>query len=290
MTRSLSDRLAAYAFISPFVVAFAVFGLFAGVASFALSFTDWEGVSDGNFIGLANYAEMLRDESLHRAFLNTILVSLVVVPALTFGSLLVAWMIEARVIRIKPVASTLMLLPVLPSLVVVAFTFLWMMDPDYGLIGHLFRAFGVTPINIRTDSAASMPLIGMTIFWRSFGFALVIQLAGLQAFPSQVREAALVDGAGRWSYFWHILVPMSRPVLVFVSVLSTIGVFNAFEEPYVLYGPTGGRGEAGLMLGTYLYRTGFVEFDIGYTSAIAYFMVLVMVVVSLIQLRWGRAS
>lgn len=287
---SVRDRLAAYAFISPFVLAFAAFGLFAGAASLVLSFTDWQGVSDGNFVGLDNYAAMLGDESLHRAMWNTIVVAAVVVPFLTFGSLIVAWMIESRVIRFKPVLRTLFLLPVLPSLVVVAFIFMWMMDPDYGLIGHMSTALGLDPINIRVDSAAALPLISTTIIWRSFGFALVVQLAGLQAFPSQVREAAVVDGAGRWSYFWHVLVPMQRQVLVFVSVLSTIGVFNAFEEPYVLYGPTGGRAESGLLLGTYLYRTGFVDFDIGYTSAVAYLMVAIMVVLALLQLRLGRAT
>lgn len=288
MSSSIRDRLAAYAFISPFVIAFGVFGLFAGAASFALSFTDWQGVAEGNFIGIANYMAMLGDTSLLRALFNTVLVALVVVPLLTFGSLALAWVIESRIIRFKPVIRTMFLLPVLPSLVVVAFIFLWMMDPDYGLIGDMFSAVGLTPVNIRVDSAAALPLISTTIIWRSFGFALVIQLAGLQAFPSQVREAAIVDGAGRWSYFWQVLVPMQRQVLVFVSVLTTIGVFNAFEEPYVLFGPNGGRAESGLMLGTYLFRTGFVDFDIGYTSAIAYLMVVIMVVLALVQLRWGR--
>lgn len=284
----LDSALPAYVFISPFVLTFAIFGLFPVVTSLGLSFTDWGGVGDVNFIGVSNYLKMWDDESVRVAFRNTLIVWLVVVPILSFGTLMIAWAIEAKVIRFKGFLRTIFFLPLLPSLVVVSIIFLLMMDPTIGLIGQLFRLIGLPPVNILVNEQAAIPLLCLVIIWRSLGFGVIVHIAGLQAFPSQVRDAAQVDGAGAWQYFWHILVPMSKPIIAFVSVLSTISVFNVFEESYVLYGASAGPREAGLLVGTVLYRTGFKYFEFGYTSAIAYAMVLIVVAAALVQLRWGR--
>jgi ABC-type sugar transport system permease subunit len=267
-----------------------IFDTFAMFASFALSFTDYQGVGAAHFIGLANFQKMWGDATLHKALWNTMAIWLLTVPVLSFGSLVIAWCIESRLVRpLRAFLRTALFLPVLPSLVVVAIIFLLIMDPTFGLVGQLFRHFGLNPININTNSRAPVPLISFITIWKSLGYMIVIQSAGLQAFPTQVRDAARVDGVNVWQYFWRVLVPISKPVIAFVGVMSTFGVVNAFEESYLLYKTSGGPEQGGLILGTYLYREAFESFRIGYASAIAYMMTGIMVVFALLQLRWSRA-
>jgi ABC-type sugar transport system permease subunit len=282
---------APYVFILPFVAVFAIFGVFAVFASLALSFSDWRGVAGGDFIGLDNYIKMANDPALHSALLHTAVVWLMTVPLLAIGSLVIAWLVESKLVRpLRAFFRTALFLPALPSLAVVSIIFLLMMDPNFGLIGQLFRAVGLAPVNIRVDVAAALPLISFIIVWKNLGYAIVIQLAALQAFPSQLREAAAIDGAGNWSFFWRILFPLSKPSIAFLAVLATIGVANTFEESYLTYGISGGPQRAGMVMGTYLYREAFRDFDIGYASAVAYTLAVVLFLVAAAQLRWGRAE
>ena len=232
---------------------------------------------------------MLQDANLHKALLHTVLLWFLTVPPLAFGSLMFASLIEAKLVRpIRTFMRTAVFLPVLPSLAVVSLIFLLMLDPSFGFAGQLFRSLGLTPINLQTDTWFAIPLIAIVIVWKNFGYNVVIQLAALQAFPDHLRETAAIDGVRPWTFFWRVLVPLSRPTIAFVAVLSTIGIANTFEEPYLIYGVSGGPEQAGLVVGTYLYREAFRDFDMGYASAIAYGLAFVLFVVAAIQLRWGR--
>lgn len=282
--------VAPYLLILPFVASFLIFDTFAMGASFALSFTDYQGIGAAHFVGLANFKELLGDATLHKALWNTMTIWLLTVPLLSFGSLVIAWFIESRLVRpLRGFLRTSLFLPVLPSLVVVAIIFLLLMDPNYGLVGQLFRLLGLTPVNIHLVPWAAVPLISFITIWKNLGYVIVVQIAGLQAFPAQVRDAARVDGVNAWQYFWRVLVPISKPAIAFVGVMSTFGVVNAFEESFLLYKTTGGPGYSGLILGTYLYREAFQDFRLGYASAVAYMMTGIMVVFALLQLRWSRA-
>jgi len=287
--RSVNWSAAPYVFILPFMLSFLIFDTFAVVASFGLSFTDYAGYGSPTFVGIDNYKAMVLDPTLRQALGHTLSIWLLTVPFLAFGSLLVAWIIESKFVRpLRSFLRTAFFLPVLPSLAVVSIIFLLMMDPQYGLIGQLFKRLGLDPVNILVDPDVAVPLIAVIVIWKSFGYMVVVQMAALQAFPAQVREAALVDGINSWSFFWRILVPISRPSIAFVGVICTFGVVNMFEESYLLYKTTGGPDRSGLVLGTYLYREGFVDFRLGYASAIAYGMALLMFIVALLQLRWSR--
>ncbi|MBO3748817.1 sugar ABC transporter permease [Streptosporangiaceae bacterium NEAU-GS5] len=271
------------------MASFLIFDTFALVGSFGLSFTDWQGVGDLHFIGVDNYKEMAADPSLRQALWHTMLIWLLTVPFLAFGSLVMAWFIESKFVRpLRAFLRTAFFLPVLPSLAVVSIIFLLMMDPTFGLVGQAFSALGLKPVNILIDQGVAIPLISSIVIWKNFGYMVVVQLAALQAFPAQVREAALVDGVNGWNYFWRVMVPISKPSIAFVGVITTFGVVNAFEESYLLYKTTGGPGRSGLILGTYLYREGFVDFNLGYASAVAYGMAFLMFIVALAQLRWSR--
>jgi ABC-type sugar transport system permease subunit len=280
---------APYVLILPFMLSYLVFDTFAVVGSFGLSFTDYRGYGAATFIGLENYKTLFTDATLRQALGHTMVIWLLTVPLLSFGSLFVGWILESRFVRpLRSFLRTTFFLPVLPSLAVVSIIFLLMMDPKYGLIGQLFDGLGLTPVNILVDPHVAVPLISAIVLWKNFGYMVVVQLAALQAFPAQVREAALVDGASGWTFFWRVLVPICRPSISFVAVITSFGVINQFDESYFLYETTGGPDRSGLVLGTYLYRVGFVDFRLGYASAVAYGMAMLMFVVALLQLRWSR--
>lgn len=286
--RHWPQALAPYLFIAPFLVLFAVFGLFAILASFGLSFTNWSGIMGGSFVGLDNYARLLKDASFQRAFLHTVALWFLTVPLLSFGGLAMAWFLESRLVRFKQIFRLAFFLPVLPSLVVVGILFLLLLDPQYGLPNLALRSLGIPSLNIKANEAAAVPILALVVIWRWFGYNMTIHLAGLQALSRETLQAARLDGANSWHVFWRVVVPMSKPILLFTSVLSTIGIFNLFDEPYVLYGTQGGPGEAGLTLGTYLYRQAFENFNLGYASAIAYTIAIVVFIVSFIQIRVVR--
>lgn len=287
-TRKACSKLVPYAFLAPFFVVFGIFGLFAVIASLGLSFTDWQGVQGGTFVGVENYQRALADDSFRRAFANTAAVWILTVPILSFGGLALAWSLESKLVRFKSLLRTVFFLPVLPSLVVVGITFLLLLDPQYGLPNIALQRLGISPINLHTDAFAAIPVLSLVVLWRWLGFNMVIQLAGLQSLSHEVLESARIDGASEWQLFWRMVVPMSKPVLVFAFVNSTIGTFNLFDEPYMLFGTQGGPGEAGLVVGTLLFREAFEFFHLGYASAIAYALAIVVFVFSLLQLRTVR--
>ena len=277
-----------YAFIGPFFVNFLLFQAFALVAALLLSFTDWHGALGGAFIGLDNYARLFSDVSFQRALLHTVLVWIVAVPLLSFGGLALAWLLNAAVVRGRGILRTMLFLPILPALVVVGIVFLLLLDPRYGLPNLLLHAAGLVSVNVKTDPAAAVPVLIVVVSWRWLGYNVVIHLAGLRTLSREVLEAASMDGASAWQSFRHVVLPMSRPMLVFTAVLSTIGVVNLFDEPYVLFGGGGGPDGGGLMLGPYIFRQGFQYFNMGYASAIAYAVAAMVFLFSMLQVRLNR--
>lgn len=281
-------RLAPYAFLGPYLVLFAVFGVFAIGLSFAISFTNWHGLQGGTFVGLDNYKQLFQDQSFKGAFLHTTIVAIVVVPTLSFGGLALAWGLQSQLVRLRRTLQTISFLPVLPPLVVVGTAFVLLLDPVYGLPNMALRALGLGPIDIYSNGAADLPVIVLIVVWRYLGYNMVIHMAGLQSLPHELLEAAQLDGASPRQIFWRIVVPLSKRALVFTSVLSTFGVFNLFDELFVLFGTDGGPGEHGLLMGPLIYREGFVDFRIGYAAAMAYAVVAVVLVLAIVQMKVSR--
>jgi lactose/L-arabinose transport system permease protein len=281
-------RLAPYGFLLPYLVLFGVFGVFAIGLSFGISFTDWEGLRGGSFVGLDNYARLLDDQSFRDAFVHTAIVAVVVVPTLSFGGLALAWALQSNLVRLQRSLRTAMFLPVLPPLVVVGTAFVLLLDPVYGLPNIVLKAVGLGPIDIYTDSAADLPVIVLVVVWRYLGYNMVIHLAGLQSLSHDVLEAARLDGASPGQIFWRIIVPLSKRALIFTSVLSTFGVFSLFDEVYVLFGTEGGPSEGGLLMGPLIYREGFIDFNMGYAAAMAYVVVAIVLVLALVQMKVSR--
>ena len=280
--------VAAYLLVAPFLLTFIVFQAFALVAALGLSFTDWRGSAGGSWVGFNNYLYLFQDEGFLLALWNTAVLWVATVPVLSFGSLAIAYLLIGPIIRFAKLHRTLLFLPVLPSLVVAGTLFLHLLDPGIGMVSKLLAVFGLDPVRLQTDPSVAIPVIAVVVIWRWLGYNMIIHLAALANLPAEILEAATIDRASRWQTFWRIVVPMSKPMLLFTTVISTIGIAGLFDEPYVLLGSSGGPSQGGLTLGVFMYREGFQYFNLGYASAITYVITAIVLVFALIQMRLSR--
>jgi ABC-type sugar transport system permease subunit len=281
------NKLAPYLFIAPFFIIFAIFGVFPILYSGYISLHDWRGLNPPVYIGLLNYQNLLQDGDFLIALRNTALLLLISGPITVFGGLLLAVLLNNKLIRFRNVFRTIFYLPLVASLVVAAQVFNLLLDNPFGLVNEGLARAGLERINFFQEPNLSLVVLTMLLVWKYIGNDLVIMLAGLQSIPPELGEAAMVDGANGWQVFWYITLPLMRPIILFDIVLSTIGTFNLFAEPYTLFGTTGGINQSGLVTGLLLYRTSFQFFNFGYGSAMAYIFGLIVFLLSLVQLRLG---
>lgn len=281
-----AQNVAPYFFILPFYIVFMTFSFIPILRAFQISFTDWQGMRGGSWVGLDNYDLLLNDPSFWQSLRNTVTLWIIATPILTFGSLFLAVVLNQAWLRGRYLLRLAFLLPIVTSLVVSGLAFLLLLDPDYGPLGVVTEFLGLEPLNIKVDTRAAIPALVMITVWRWLGWNMVIMLAGLQTLSQEVLEASVVDGAGFFRRLWYIILPMMRPIIVFATVLSTIGMFNLFDEPFMLFGGSGGPQQSGLLLGPYLYRIGFERFNFGYASAMAYVIAAMIFVMSLAQVYY----
>ena len=280
-------RAAPYVFVSPFYLIFLAFGLLPIVFSLGVSLYDWRGTTPGAFVGLANFQVLLHDPGFYTALRNTVLVWLGSVPPMILLALIFAVLLNSQRVRFRGFFRTVYFLPVVTSLVITGLIFSFLFSSTFGLVNQLLAPFGIAPINWLANPAWMKPVLILALLWRWTGNDMVIMLAGLQSIPDDLYEAARVDGASGSQLFWHITVPLMRPVILFDAIISTIGTFNLFAEPFVLFGPDGGIGQAGLVTGTLLYQNAFVYFKFGYGAALAWVIALIVFTLSMIQLKVG---
>ena len=281
------DKLAPYIFISPFFILFLFFGLFPILFAGVVSFFQWVGTDQPTFIGLNNYVNLFQDPDFFIALRNTLLLLVLSGPLTIGGGLVLAVILNNKLIRFRSIFRTIFYLPLVMSLIVASQVFNLMLGNPFGLINEAFGRLGLGHIDFLTTPSLTIPVLVALVTWKYIGNDLVIMLAGLQSIPAELGEAALVDGANGWQVFRHITIPLMRPVILFDVVLSTIGTFNIFAEPYTLFGTTGGINQSGLTANLLLYRTSFKFFMFGYGSAMAYVLGLIVLILSIIQLRLG---
>jgi cellobiose transport system permease protein len=280
-------RAAPYVFVSPFYLIFLAFGLLPIVFSLGVSLYDWRGTTPGTYVGLTNYQVLLHDPAFYKALRNTVVVWLGSVPPMIVLALVFAVLLNSQQVRFRGFFRTVYFLPVVTSLVITGLIFKFLFNPTFGLANRLLEPFGIASTNMLADPTWMKPVLILALLWRWTGNDMVIMLAGLQSIPGDLYEAARVDGASGPQMFWHITVPLMRPVILFDAIISTIGTFNLFAEPFVLFGQDGGIGQAGLVTGTLLYQNAFVYFKFGYGAALAWVLALIIFVLSMIQLRLG---
>ncbi len=282
----LDEKVTGYAFVSPFFIVFAIFGLFPIVFTFWVSLHDWNLLGEHSWIGLANYTDLVGDPNFWNALVNTLgIFVLATVPQLLIALALAQLLNQS--IRGRTLWRMGVLLPNITSVAAVGIIFTLLFARDFGLVNWLLGHVGVDPIGWQDHRWSSWLAISIMVDWRWTGYNALIFLAALQAVPKDLYEAAAIDGATPRRQFWAITIPMLRPTLVFVSLISTIGGIQLFTEPLLFNSGanaiTGGTTRQFQTLTMYLYEKAFTGQEFGYASSIAWVMFLVIALVGLIN-------
>jgi ABC-type sugar transport system permease subunit len=282
------QNLPGWMFSSPFLALFLTFMAVPIVATLVMSFTDFglSNVADPfstEFIGIENYTRLFEDEKFLTALFNTGYFVVLGVPLTVGAALVAAVLLNSGIGRLRTFFRVGFYAPVVTSIVAVAVVWRFVLDPADGLIAGLASEVGLNSPDFLGSKLLAMPSLIVMAVWRNMGTAMVLFLAGLQGIPTEVREAARLDGVSMWQEFRLITVPLLRPTMLYVCVMTSIGFLNVFEEPFVM--TEGGPDNSTLTVSLNMYEQGFKFFHMGYASAMAYVLFTVILAVTLLQLR-----
>lgn len=284
----MGGKRAVILFLGPALVAIGVFFFVPVLAAFALSFTDFDIYALGSFdyarfVGFKNYARLLADPLFWKAFRNTLEFLLIGGPLSIGVSLAAALMIQSKLVRWKGFFRTAYFTPVVTTLVAVAVIWRFIYHPRFGLLNYLLSLAGIGGIDWLGDQHWAMPAIILMAVWKNFGYNMVIFIAGLQNIPAELYEAASIDGAGHLQQFRTITVPLLAPTTVYISILTMIGYFQLFSEPYVM--TQGGPLNSTLSIVLLMYQQGFRWWNMGYSAALAFVLFAFILAGSFLQSR-----
>jgi multiple sugar transport system permease protein len=289
----LAPHLTGWAFAAPFVLIFLIFLALPILASLLLSFTgfglanlrDWFGA---DWVGFDNYTRLVDDETFLKAARNTLIFVVFGVPLTLALGLVAALGLNQALGRFQGLFRVGYYLPVVTSIVAIAVIWRYLLHPDYGLVNAALGNVGIDPVNWLGQSSTALGSIIALGVWRNFGFDMVIFLAALQGINPALLEAARVDGATPWQVFVRVTLPLLRPVILFLAIITSSGYLQLFEEPFVMTG--GGPLNSTLSVSMYVYQQGFNFFNLGYASAVAYALFMAIVVLAVIQFRLLRSE
>ncbi|HEY0617924.1 MAG TPA: sugar ABC transporter permease [Kribbella sp.] len=284
--RSLGDLKVAMIFLGPATVGFVVFYIWPTLRGAYLSFTDYSLLSAPQFNGLHNYERMVQDSFFWNALVVTVEYVVINIGLQTVLAVGIA-MLMYRLTQSMTVRAVV-LLPYLVANVVVALVWYWMLDFQVGIVNQALAWVGINPVAFFGDSHWAIPTVALINVWRHMGYTALLVFAGLQTIPKYVYEAAEVDGSTEMKTFWRITLPLLRPVLVMVLVVTMIGSFQIFDTVAVT--TQGGPINATRVIYYYIYERAFTRFDFGYASAMAMVLFAILAIVSLLQLRLLRAK
>ncbi|MGH7476914.1 MAG: carbohydrate ABC transporter permease [Longimicrobiales bacterium] len=284
---------APWLFLAPALLVLGVFFFLPVAGAFLLSLTDFDiyAIADPANVRvgwLDNYVRLLRDPLFWTALGNTFYFVLVGGPLSVAVSLAAALLVNARTARLRPLFRTIYFAPVVTTLVAVAIVWRYLLHADYGLLNHALGVFGIGPIDWLGEPRWAMPSIILLAVWKNFGYNMIIFVAGLQNIPAYLYEAAEIDGAGPLHRFRHVTLPMLAPTFLFVGIVTMIGYFQLFAEPYVM--TAGGPVNSTLSVVLYMYEEGFRWWRMGYAAAIAFVLFLIIMAATLLQLRLQRST
>jgi multiple sugar transport system permease protein len=278
-------------FLAPALLLIGVFFFLPVIASLLLSLTDFDlysiaDLSNARVVGLRNYSRLLGTPDFWHALRNTLYFALVGGPLTVAVSLGAALLLNAKGVRLKGFFRTVYFAPFVTTLVAVAIVWRYLYHPQYGWLNYALGAFGVRPIDWLGDPRWAMPAIILLAVWKNFGYNMILFIAGLQSIPAELYEAADLDGAGAWRSFWSITLPQLGPTLLFVGVITMIGYFQLFAEPYVM--TQGGPLRSTTSLVLYMYEEGFRWWRMGFAAAIAFALFVIILIGTVIQMRVQR--
>jgi multiple sugar transport system permease protein len=278
----------AYVFLAPALLAIFIFFFLPVIAAFFISFSDFDIYSLGNFanarmVGLKNYIVLLKDPLFWKALKNTFFFVIVAGPLSIAVSLSAALLLNSKLIKFKAVFRLVYFLPVVTTLVAVAIVWRFIYHPRFGILNFFLSFLGIQPIDWLGDPLWAMPAIILMSVWKNFGYNMIIFIAGLQNIPLDLYESAEIEGANRWQQFKSITLPMLAPTTIFVSIITMIGYFQIFAEPYIM--TQGGPLNSTLSIVQYMYQEGFRWWNMGYSAALAFVLFLIIFLGTIIQLR-----
>jgi len=283
--RGWRRRAVVVLFLGPSLVPLLLFTVGPMVASVGLSLLRWNLLKPPKFIGLDNYATLLGDSDFRDAVIHTVEYVVGYLPLVLVGGMVIALALHQR-LRGLALFRTVYFMPVVTSWVVVALMWRWLLDPQAGIVNHALGLIGIQGPGWYADPAWAMPSVIIASAWKDLGFVMVILLAGLQAIPEEYYEAASVDGAGRWTRFRHITLPLLSPSLFFVVVISLINNLQVFDQVWVM--TNGGPAGATSVIVERIVRNAFSYGQMGYAAAMSWVFFAVLLVVTVIQFRLQR--
>ena len=275
-----------YLAISPFYLVFAVFSLFPVFFSLFLAFQHWDGLSEMNFVGFQQFGFLLKDPVFWLSVRTTLVIWVLSTVPTLFGALVLAALVHS-VKRFKGFYRIALFLPNVTSIVAVTIFFGAVFSNNFGLVNAILATVGIGPVAWLSNPWLIKVVISLLMTWQWTGYNMIIYLAGLQAIPNSIYEAAKMDGAGPIRTFFQITIPIMRPIILFTVIISTINGLQSFSEPQVLFASNaananlGGPGQAGLTTLLYFYQSAFLNNDYGYGAAIVWaFFVLIIILVA----------
>ncbi len=287
----MKPTLAAWIFVAPALIVLAVFFGLPVFSALLLSLTDFDlyALADWRnlrFVGLGNYSELLQMPIFWKSLGNTFYFVIVGVPLSISVSLGAALLLNAPATRFRAFFRTALFAPVVTTLVAVAVIWRYLFHTSYGLVNWALGYLGIPAVDWLGDPHWAMPTIILLAVWKNFGYNMVIFLAGLQAIPQDLYEAARIDGASRRRQFLHITLPMLGPVLMVVGVITVAGYFQLFAEPYVM--TRGDPLQSTVSVLYFMFEEGFRWWNLGRASAVAFLLFLIILAVTAAMMRFGR--
>jgi len=276
--------ISGYLFVMPWLLGFVIWTAGPMLASIVISFMKWEVITPPEFIGIKNFVDLAHDPLFLICLYNTAFYTFLGVPLQLLVALLTAVLLNSKVRGIA-LYRTIYYLPSVTPVIASAMLWLWIFNPEFGLANSILKRFGLPPQLWLLDPVLAKPAFVVMSLW-GVGGAMVIFLAGLQGIPVELYEAASIDGANTRQSFWRITLPLLTPVIFFNLLIGLIDSFQIFSSAFVM--TNGGPQNRTLFYVLYLYRNGFQYFQMGYASALAWVLFVIVLVFTLIQLRLSR--
>jgi multiple sugar transport system permease protein len=281
-------QLTAYVFVAPYLIMFALFRLWPLLSGFFVSFNEWAIIGEPTFIGLRNYADLFSDEKFLQSMKNTAYFTALTVPPLIVFGLLLATALNRNLFG-KTFFKICFFIPYVLAVASVAITWKWMYTPlRFGILNHYVGLLGIPPVDWLGTGVIAMPAVAATTVWWVIGFEIVVFIAALQDIPDELYEAAAIEGATNTQSFLRITLPLLTRVILLVSVLQFIGSFQVFGQVYIL--TNGGPYGSTRVLVHFVYENAFKFWRMGYASAAAYVLFVIIFLISTVQFRLLRSE
>jgi len=287
------STIAAYIFLAPALSAIFIFFFLPVIAAFLMSFSDFDiyalgDLSSVRFIGLKNYLQLFDDPLFYTALQNTFYFMIMAGPLSIAVSLGAALLLNSKLVKFKSIFRLSYFIPVVTTLVAVAIVWRFIYHPKFGIINYILSLAGIAPVDWLGDPATAMPAIVLMSVWKNFGYNMIIFIAGLQNIPEDLYEAASIEGANGWQKFKSITLPMLAPTTLFISIITMIGYFQLFSEPYIM--TQGGPLNSTLSIVQFMYQEGFRWWNMGYSASIAFVLFFIIFIGTVIQFKIQKST